>query len=203
MNDKKPPTFNQCLRRLQPWQQLAFATALAQRAAPNYLLFCEATDFGDPESYRKLLALLWEAQLAKAAKINWSVQLEKLPELQPDPNDFAVYGVYPALDAVMALELAVEQALRVDEESAIRASRLSRSSVRQYLELQAPESLDEQAVSGWVRDQDLMQDEQAFQDELLAQVSAHFQPQPELLKQIKQLAENQGVSNLGISLEAD
>jgi len=201
MSEKKSPSFNQCLRRLQPWQQLAFTTALAERAAGNYLLFSEATGFGEREEYQKLLALLWEAQLAKAAKINWSVQQAKLPDLQPDPADFEVYGVYPALDAIMALELAVEEALKHDEESSIRASRLSRSTVRQYLEMQAPDDLDDQALSQWVRDQDLMEDEQAFQDELLTQVTAQFQPHASLLKEIKQLAKNQGVSNLGISLD--
>lgn len=200
MTAKKPPSFNQRLRRLQPWQQLAFATALAQRAAPNYLLFCEATGFGSAESYRKLLALLWEQLTAKAAKINWPVQQEKLPELQPDPEDFEVYGVYPALDAIMALELAVEQALQADEENAVRASKLSRSTVRNYLEMQAPDTLDEKELGQWVRYQDLMDDENAFQDELLTQVSAQFQPHPELLKSIKILAENEGFSNLGISL---
>ncbi len=188
---KKPPTFNQRLRRLRPWQQLAFATALAQRAAPNYLLFSEATGFGDRETYSKLLALLWEQLTAKAASINWAVQQEKLPDLQPHPADFEVYGVYPALDAIMALELAVEQAVTQDEETAVRASKLSRSTVRSYLELQA-QGLDPQ---------ELMDDENAFQDELLIQVSSQFQPQPELLKSLKTLAENEGFSNLGISLK--
>jgi len=201
MSEKKSPSFNECLRRLQPWQQLAFVTALAQRAAPNYLLFCEATGFGDLKEYQKLLALLWESQLAKDAKINWAVQQEKLPELQPQPEDFEVYGVYPALDAIMALELAVEQALKQDEENAVRASKLSRSTVRQYLEMQAPEDLDDKELGQWIRYQDLMDDENAFQDELLSQVSAQFQPHNALLKGVRLLASNQGVSNLGISLD--
>lgn len=201
MTEKKAPTFNERLRRLQPWQQQAFATALAQRAAPNYLLFCEATGFGDLKEYEKLLALLWESLLAKDARINWAVQQEKLPQLQPQPEDFEVYGVYPALDAVMALELAVEQALLHDEENAIRASKLSRSTVRQYLEMQAPEELDEQQLGQWIRYQDLMADENAFQDELLSQVSAQFQPHGPVLQEVRLLAKNQGVSNLGISLD--
>ncbi|SFC16449.1 hypothetical protein SAMN05660443_1691 [Marinospirillum celere] len=202
MTEKKAPSFNQRLRRLRPWQQLAFATALAQRSAPNFLLFSEATDFGHRDEYLKLLALLWEELTAKAASINWEVQQEKLPDLQPNPDAFEVYGVYPALDAIMALELAVEQAFKHDEENAIRASKLSRSTVRQYLEMQAPEDLDDQELSQWVRYQDLMDDENAFQDELLNLVSAQFQPHPEILKSIRDLAGNQGFSNLGISLDA-
>ncbi|WP_114418713.1 YjaG family protein [Marinospirillum perlucidum] len=203
MAGKKPPSFNQRLRRLQPWQQLAFVAALAQRAAPNYLLFCEATGFGDPREYQKLLGLLWESLLAKDARINWAVHQEKLAELEPEPDDFDVYGVYPALDAMMALELAIDQALKHDEDNAIRASKLSRSSVRQYLLLLAPEDVDEEAQSQWIREQELMADENDFQDELLSQVSAQFQPHPEVLRGIRQLARNEGVSNLGISLDED
>jgi uncharacterized protein YjaG (DUF416 family) len=201
MSEKKPPSFNERLRRLQSWQQLAFAVALAQRVAPNYLLFCEATAFGDTREYQKLLDLLWESLLAKDAKINWAVQQDKLPELQPEPEDFEVYGVYPALDAVMALEVAVEQALKHDEENAVRASKLTRSTVRQYLEMQAPDDLDEKELGQWIRYQDLMADENAFQDELLSQVTAQFQPHNPLLKGVRLLAGNEGFSNLGISLD--
>jgi uncharacterized protein YjaG (DUF416 family) len=205
MADKKlateqPPSFHQKLRRLSDWQQLTFAVALAQRSAPNYQLFCEAMDFGDVAEFNKLLGLLWEAQLSKASKINWAVQQEKLPLLQPDPQDYEVYGVYPALDAVMALEVAVEQALQADPESALRASKLSRSTVRQYLEMQCPEDLDDQQMAIWLKQQPLMQDENDFQDELLLQVATHFQPHPEQLRLIRDLARNQGVSNLGICL---
>lgn len=197
------PSFHQRLRRLSGWQQLAFATALAQRSAPNYLLFSEAAGWGDAQTFQRLLALLWESLLARQSKINWAVQQEKLPALQPDPESFDFYGVYPALDAVMALELAVEQAQHEDEDSAIRASRLSRATVRRYLELQLPDDLDEVQQAIWLRQQPLMEDENAFQDELLTQVSAQFQPHPELLRGVRELALNEGVSNLGICLDAD
>ncbi|SFX23199.1 YjaG family protein [Marinospirillum alkaliphilum] len=199
--NKKPPSFNQRLRRLSDWQQLAFATALAQRSAINYQLFSESVAFEGGAELNKLLGLLWESLLVREARINWAVQQEKLPALQPDPAAFDFYGVYPALDAVMALELAVEQRQQPDPDTAVRASKLSRSTVRQFLEMQLPETLEEEQVAAWLNAQPLMQDENDFQDELLAQVSSQFQPHPELIRQIRELARNQGVSNLGISLE--
>ncbi|NLW04579.1 MAG: YjaG family protein [Pseudomonadaceae bacterium] len=197
----KPLSFNQQLRALSPWQQLVFITALAQRSAVNYQLFCEAVNFGDPNALNKLLGLLWESQLTKEAKINWAVQQERLAELHPDPDAYEVYGVYPALDAAMAIELAIEQALQTDEENAIRASKLSRSTVRQFLVKQLPEDFEEAHESTWLRGHPLMDDENAFQDELLAQVTSANLPHPVLIRQLRELACNQGFSNLGISLD--
>ncbi len=199
--DTKPLSFNQQLRALSPWQQLAFITALAQRSSINYQLFCEAVQFGEAGALNKLLGLLWENQLSKEAKINWAVQQEKLPELQPDPDAYEVYGVYPALDAAVAVELAIEQALQADEENAIRASKLSRSTVRQFLIKQLPENFDEVHESTWLKKQPLMIDENAFQDEVLAQVNSANIPHPVFIRQLRELAYNQGFSNLGISLE--
>lgn len=197
----KPLSFNQQLRALSPWQQLAFVTALAERSALNYQLFCVAVNFGDAEALKKLLGLLWESQLSKEAKINWAVQQEKLPELQPTPEDYDVYGVYPALDAAMAVELAIEQALLGDEENAIRASKLSRSTVRKFLVRQLPVEFEEEHEGAWLREQQLMDDENAFQDELLVQVTSANLPHPVLIRQLRELAYNQGFSNLGISLD--
>lgn len=201
MSATQPLSFNQQLRALGPWQQLIFITALAQRSALNYQLFCEAVNFGEPGALNKLLGLLWESQLSKEAKVNWAVQQEKLPELNPDPEAYDMYGVYPALDAAMAVELAIEQALQTDEENTIRASKLSRSTVRQFLIKQLPEDFDEQQESVWLRAQPLMDDENAFQDELLLQVSSANTPHPVLIRQLRELAFNQGFSNLGIGLD--
>ncbi len=196
--------FNQQLRNLKPWQQQVFALVLAQRSAPNYVLFCEALSWGDPSAFKQLLALLWEHWLAPESKINWVVQQEKLPLMAPEPGDFDVYGVYPALDAVMALELAVEGLIEVDAELAVRASRLSRSSVQAYLlESLAAEPETFSPPVGWVKQQPLMQDEQDFQDAVLEMLEQADRPRPALLQALKQLAHNQGVSNLGICLADD
>lgn len=201
MTTTQPLSFNQQLRALSPWQQLVFITALAQRSSVNYQLFCETVNFGDSASLNKLLGLLWESQLSKESKINWAVQQEKLPELQPNPDDYEVYGVFPALDAAMAVELAIEQALQTDEENTIRASKLSRSTVRQFLIKQLPEDFNEDDESSWLRAHPLMEDENAFQDELLAQVTSANLPHHLLIRQLRELSYNQGFSNLGIGLD--
>lgn len=193
-------SFNQQLRALQPWQQLAFSTSLAQRASINYLLFCDAVGFLGSSDFNKLLNLLWESQLNSGTKVNWAVQLEKIPELQPQPEDFAVYGVYPALDAALGLELALEQALLPSPDLAPKASRLSRATVRKFLIQQLPEDFASAQEAAWVKEQPLMQDEQDFQDELLFRLNATATAKTELLKDLRELAYNQGFSNLGISL---
>lgn len=193
-------SFNQQLRELSPTQQLIYITALAQRSSINYTLFCDAVGFLGAEELNNLLNLLWESLLNKGSKINWPVQLEKLPELQPDPEEFEIYGVLPALDATLGLELAIEQALAPDSENIIKASRLSRSTVSKFLVRQLPEDFTQEHESAWVQTQPLMQDEQDFQDELLLQVSNYTPKQQESIRNLRQLAYNHGFSNLGIAL---
>ncbi len=54
-----------------------------------------------------------------------------------------------------------------------------------------------------VREHPLMQQERAFQSELLERLRNARQPAPALLKAIRQLAVNDRVSNIGISLDTD
>ncbi|ODC05039.1 hypothetical protein BFW38_17370 [Terasakiispira papahanaumokuakeensis] len=201
-NSAPPSTksFNARLRELRHWQQVAFAAALAQRSLINYRLFSEMTDFGDAQALHHLVDLLWESVLVPDAKINFAVQQENLQPLIPDPEQFDMYGVYPAIDAAMAVDMALELAQEADSEAVIRASKLSRSTVRQYLELTADDALEGAELAQWVRQQPLMSDENDFQDEVLLQVAAHKKPPKDAMKALRQLARNEGFSNLGLSL---
>lgn len=201
MQDPARPSFNQQLRELQPFQQHIWAIALAQRAAPNYLLFAEITESDHATAFKQLLALAWEGVISPQSRINWPVQQEKLPALLPDPEATSLYGVYPALDAATALELVLDEAVMPQTETAVDASKLSRATVRHYLEQLCPEGMTLEEAKQWIRHHPLMEDEQGFQDELLYQVQQLERPFSPLVREIKHLAMNQGVSNLGISLD--
>ncbi|SEI85967.1 hypothetical protein SAMN05421831_11351 [Allopseudospirillum japonicum] len=216
----KPPSFNQSLRLLAPWQQVAFAACLSQRMLPNYLLFAENLAQLLPENYspqqaqgaceqaQQLMDLIWQVQLHPQTRINIEAQQEKLEALMPDPQSFTCYGVYPALDALMGLSTTLGLLEQADADEVVRMSRLSRACVYQLLEMEftSVSELDpqsdagQQALKTWIRQQDLMQEEEAFQDEVLAQLQACQQASKAFYRRLRTLGENQGISNLGISL---
>lgn len=91
------------LEKLESWQHVTFMACLCERMYPNYAAFCKETGFGDGHIYRRILDLIWETLTVKDAKVNFDSQLEKLEEAIPAADDFDLYGVYPAIDACVAL----------------------------------------------------------------------------------------------------
>ena len=55
----KPNNF-QRIRELNTVQKAALAAALMERMLPNYSLFSDALEFGDPAVLKNALALCWE-----------------------------------------------------------------------------------------------------------------------------------------------
>ena len=90
--------------KLSHWQKIAFSAALLERMLPNYQMFSEAADFGDAKILRNQLYIIWQWLANRnAVKINIDAQLLKLEPETPDPEAFDSFGVFPALDACMAL----------------------------------------------------------------------------------------------------
>ena len=110
----KKTGFFKRLKALELPQKKLFAIALCQRMLPNYQLFSEVCEFGDPAVLSTVLDLLWQSQYDNKLKFNIDVHLQRLEDNTPDPADFDSYGVYPAMDAVVALStlLVLQQAMR-------------------------------------------------------------------------------------------
>ena len=91
-------------KNLSQWQQVAFCAALLERMLPNYQMFAEHAEFGDYKVLRNQLDLIWQwLDKNSRCKINYDAQIAKLEEQVPDPDAFDFFGVFPALDAAMAL----------------------------------------------------------------------------------------------------
>ncbi|OPX54544.1 hypothetical protein SAMN02745127_02666 [Oceanospirillum multiglobuliferum] len=191
--------FFQQLKELAPWQQTAYAAAMAERMLPNYSLFCQATGQGDAAQMKNSLMLIWELLSSKESKINFEVQIEKIAQLIPDANEFDMYGVYPAIDAAMAVHTAMELAMGTLSEEVTRVSRLMRQTIIGFIE--ATETLpdDEKKRRSYLNDHELMQFDRDFQDEVLTQIIAMKQPNKEALKALRLMAANDGISCLGLS----
>ena len=77
-------------------------------------------------------------------------------------------------------------------------SRTSRAGVRAFIELTEGE-VDAQALALLIRDHPLMEDENDFQDAVLEAVSEPINKAS--LKEIRTLGRNNGISNLGLTLD--
>ena len=186
--------FYKRLGDLEPWQQSVFALALAERMYPNYHLYAESTGKGNAIEFRAALDSLWRYLTERGSRVNLSAILESFEAFIPDPTHEESYGAYPALDACVALGCAYNSVIcRIGEEP-MEASNASIGSVAGFIEMLEERELTEDELY----EQPLMEQEMAFQVELLNQVSRPRDPQQILA--IRSLAAQDGVSNLGISL---
>ena len=115
------------LEKLAEWQHVVFMASLCERMYPNYQLFCSQTGFGDVAIYRHILDVVWETQVVKDAKVNFDLQLEKLEGCIPAADEFDFYGVYPAIDACVALSELLHS--RLSGETLVHAITVSETSI--------------------------------------------------------------------------
>lgn len=188
------------LKALSLPQKKLFAIALCQRMLPNYQLFAEVCHFGNPAILETLLQLLWQSLYDPKLKLNIELQLAKLEENTPEPEDFDVYGVYPALDAVVALSSLLGALESKVEDDMINISKLSSATVANYIEAIAPDELTEQQLEDFVFEHAVMQEERQVQESLLALVEEQPQANAEFIKELRKEIATSGVSNIGISL---
>ena len=188
----KLSTFAQ-VRALEGADAIAFSAALLQRMVPNYQLFCELTEFAEPDTLTKCLDLIWESLCSPKSKINFATQLEKVEEATPDVSDYDSFGVYPALDAAIAMSSAINLIMKVDPHGAVVVSKLSQGSVEAYL-LASGEATEED-----VKTHPLMQFEIAIQQELLDAVTTKA-PMTQKVAKLKGIAASEGISNIGLEI---
>lgn len=192
MSQSKLNTF-QRVRNLEGWHAVAFAATLVERMWPNYQLFGEVTDTGEPEQFRNTLNSVWEWLSVPKAKINFSVQLEKIEDATPDANDFDGYGVFPAIDAAISMSSVLSLILGDDPQGAVVVSKLSQGCVESFVEATSEEELD----SAEIKEHPLMQWEIGFQQALL-DVLERVSKSKDAAAQLKGMATEDGVSNIGI-----
>lgn len=187
--------FYQRLQALEPRRQQAFMAALCERLLPNYALYAQTADQGNPRALRAILDLVWERLSVKEAKIDFALQAEKLAELAPGEEDDS-FGARRASEAVAALSALLDTLQGEAPEAVLEVSRASRGGVRAFIELTEGEE-DGQRLAALVRDHPLMADENDFQDAALE--AAEGPLGRDELKALRRLGRNDGFSNLGLS----
>jgi uncharacterized protein YjaG (DUF416 family) len=195
----KPLGFYQRLQQLPLPAQQAFMAALCERLLPNYALYQQTTGQGDGHTLRAVLNLVWERLSVPNASIDFARQAEKLAECEP-PEDDESFGARRALDAVVSVSALLDTLQGESPEAVLDVSRTSRAGVRAFIELTEGEE-DAEALALMIRDHPLMADENDFQDAVLEAVSEPINKAS--LKEVRQLGRNNGISNLGLTLDED
>jgi len=194
---KPAGNFNARLRQLDARQRIAFMAALSERMAPNYALYAGMSGQGNPSVLNNVLDLVWERLKVASARIDFDKQAEKLAEIEPPEADDS-FGARRATESVMALTTLLDTLRGEAPEAALEVSRVSRNGVRATIEM-TEGSEDAEHLEARFREHELMQDECDFQDALLEAIEAD--PKLENLSALRALGRNQGVSNLGLSLD--
>ncbi|KGD69746.1 hypothetical protein HA49_21235 [Tatumella morbirosei] len=184
------------LEKLESWQHVTFMACLCERMYPNYQAFCQQTEFADPHLYRRILDLVWETLVVKGAKVNFDSQLEKLEEAIPDGEAFDVYGVYPAIDACVALSDLLHSLL--SGESLTYAVEVSKTSITTVAMLEMTQS-GREMTDEELRENQAVIDEWDLQWEIFRLLADCEERDLELIKGLRADLREAGISNIGIS----
>ncbi|WP_067710335.1 MULTISPECIES: YjaG family protein [unclassified Erwinia] len=186
------------LEKLESWQHVTFMACLCERMAPNYRAFCDRTGFGEGQLYRRILDLVWETLLVKDAKVNFDSQLEKLEEAIPNAEDYDLYGVYPAIDACVALSELLHSRLSGETlEHAIAVSDASVTTVAMLEMTQAEREMTDEEL----KENPAVEEEWDIQWEIFRLLSACEERDPELIKGLRADLRESGISNIGINFQ--
>ncbi|GGI68746.1 YjaG family protein [Shewanella gelidii] len=193
------PGFFKRLKALELSQKQLFALCLCQRMFPNYQLFSELSEFGDSKVLDTVLNLLWQSQYDKKLKLNIDIYLQRLEDNTPEPEDFDAYGVFPALDAVVAITTLLGAIQGKLEEDLINISKLSSSTVANYIEATCDQELSESDLDDYVFGHEVMQEEKSIQGQLLEVIEDNPRITADFVKALRKELVTDAISNIGIS----
>ncbi|MCA6222714.1 YjaG family protein [Photorhabdus antumapuensis] len=185
------------LEKFESWQHLTFMASLCERMYPNYQMFCCQTAFAEPAIYRRILDLVWEILVVKDAKVNFDNQLEKLEQVIPSADDYDIYGVYPAIDACIALGEIIHAYLSGETlEHAIAVSEISIRTVAMLEMTQVGKEMTDEEL----KILPAIEQEWDIQWEIYRLLVSCEERDIELIKGLKADLRESGTSNIGINL---
>ncbi|MCH8499580.1 MAG: YjaG family protein [Marinobacter sp.] len=193
--------FVKALEQLRSWREYAFLLSLAERSLPNYALFSDAIGMKGGAKVRMLLDEAWSLLESRGSDAAIPQMLAKLEGLTPNVDRYDVYGVYPAYDFCQLLEQALLNRLNPTKQRALEGSRLATDTVMKFLEVSEGAELDEDELVRLLDHHELMKADKAFQREVLIAVRKQRYPTEGFIRELREAAANDGVSNLGIGLD--
>ncbi|WP_420599670.1 YjaG family protein [Neptuniibacter sp.] len=182
---------------LNDWQLAALCAALSERMFPNFALFARLMEFGDVQQVRRILDGVWDHLGNSGAKMNFEVQLDNVESNMPNLDEYDMYGASPALDAVVALCSTLNTVIASDPGEVINVANMSRESVATFIEMTADDQISDEELVRYINTHELMQQEDDFQAVILEILQDDIS-RTEALSELRELAHNDGYSNLGI-----
>lgn len=201
-----PQKLKKRLESLKGWREQVFILALAERASPNARLFLESTGFGaEARKLPQILDDLWQLILKPEDEESDDERRADLSERLDAllPNDIASdsYGVHPMRDVFALLEQALLAMIGDDAGRALDGSRLSLATITGFIEFSEGEGQSEGALVKLFDQHPLVLRELSFQEELYDLLRTAQRPSTDTIKSLRELARDEGVSNIGICLE--
>ncbi|UDL03661.1 YjaG family protein [Marinobacter sp. CA1] len=193
--------FLKAVEQLHGWREFAFIVALAERGFPNYALFADAVGLKTGAKMRQLLDVTWEMLQQEPSESAIPQLLTKQEALSPDVNAYDAYGVYPAFDFCRLLEQALLCRLNPDRHRATEASQWATATVVDFVEVSDGEALDEDELVRLLDQHPLMKADKAFQRDLVLALKRQRTPLERFVDELRDMAANDGISNIGISLQ--
>jgi uncharacterized protein YjaG (DUF416 family) len=192
------PRVDKELYDLKDWQLAAYCAAVSERMFPNFALFARLMEFGDVAKMRQVLDAVWDHLSNTGAKMNFEVQLDNVEANMPNLEKFEMYGASPALDAIVALYSTLNTVLSADAGEVINVANMSRESVATFIEMSADDQISDDELVRYINTHELMQQENDLHADILEIVQDDL-PRTTALAELRQLAHNDGYSNIGIS----
>lgn len=189
------------LKVLEGWQLSAFSVAVTERMFPNFALFSSLLEFGDRDQVRGILDGIWSKLSNTGAKMNFEVQQVNIEENMPDLEEFDMYGASPALDSMVAMYSTINCLLEPNRSEATNVGNLSLECVATFIEVTADADMSDEELLRYISNHDLMLQEESFQEEVIARLSSMKNATAATISDLKRLAANDGVSNIGVSDE--
>jgi hypothetical protein len=194
--------FLKAVSQLQGWRECAFLLTLAERAFPNYALFADAVGMKSGGKMRQLLDLAWGMLQKDASEAAIPQLLSKLETLSPNVDEYDAYGVYPAFDFCQLLEQALLNRLNPNKHRATEASQLATKTVMDFVEMSEGEGMDDDELIRMFEHHPLLKEDKLFQRDTVLALKRQRTPREDFITELKAEAANDGVSNLGISLDS-
>ncbi|WP_263322314.1 YjaG family protein [Endozoicomonas sp. Mp262] len=192
--------FIQQINTLSPWKLCAITTAIAEQSWPNFALFAELSGFGEPGEVRHCLNMLWDHVAGQQSAKNFERLIERIENSTPDPKNFDMYGVQPALDTMVGINCALHCAMVPSEEEAASAMTLSLNTIGKFIKYSEEPGLKGTELNQYIEQHPLYLTQMDFIDELMEILKTQKQPSNKAMKMIKQFAKNDGCSQLGIGV---
>ncbi|SIS39882.1 DUF416 family protein [Neptunomonas antarctica] len=190
------------LRSLDHKKLAAYCVALTERQFPNFVLFSKLVEFGDLKQLETVLDGIWQSLVPGGAKMNFEVQLDKVEANMPDLDNYEMYGATPALDAVVSLYSTLTCILEADVDEAIAVGNVSRECVAMFIEIsEGDDQMSDEEIIRLISNHDLMLQEEEFQEEVVERLINVKQLDKAFIHELRTLARNEGVSNIGINDE--